>query len=608
MKLTEISIINYRSIICISDAKVSKFQAIIGENNSGKSNILSAIDVFLSAGSGGVKQEDFNDPENTIVIKCKFSVISPHLKKIWKPYLINDELILEKHIWLEDDSKSGKQKIENQFHGYQAEPSSWFLSIKKIKLENTGRPKWKEIVDTNGLPDYFIEDTKCTQAIFEKALARYLLENEVEYDEPDLRETQALGLKSNVVASLPKFYLLKAVTDYSDEIDKRATNSTFRKLMGDLADRIIKKDPRYEKIEGALNTIKDLLNEKAEGNREKEDRLESLKTIEDKLKEILCGLMPSVEKVSLRVVAEDIKSIFSRGIALTIDDGTDTDVLLKGHGLQRCIVFSLIQALILNERNKLIEEEETEVETPSIILAIEEPELYIHPQLGKVFYDVLAVFSNSDQVIYSTHSPRFIDVYEYENIALIQKTKRSGTIIFNCDTSAFDGLTDKKIFKGLTQLNSDINELFFAKKVILVEGPEDKVAITETLKKQGKLKNRSEELDITVIVAGGKSAIPFFTRVMNAFSIAFTVLHDLDITEEMPQPDKDTNKKTNDSIKELAGESKIVTFPVKLENSLGVDKGHFKDQYEALRFFTDHDNINAELEGIVTELVEKFGA
>ena len=67
--------------------------------------------------------------------------------------------------------------------------------------------------------------------------------------------------------------------------------------------------------------------------------------------------MPGIRRVKLKVFTEDIKSIFSKGVELAVDDGVETDVLLKGHGLQRCIVFSLLQTLISNERNKLIDGE-----------------------------------------------------------------------------------------------------------------------------------------------------------------------------------------------------------------------------------------------------------
>jgi predicted ATP-dependent endonuclease of OLD family len=606
MKLVELSIVNYRSIILAENVKISSFQALIGENNAGKSNILDAIDVFLSAGAGGVQDTDFYDKSKPIVIKCKFKITSNHLKKVWKPYAITDELILEKHIWFEEEAGTAKISIKNEFHGYKAEPKDWFLSIEKVKSAKGERPNWKQIVEENKLPAYFLNNDKCNQTDFAKGVSKYLTENEVEFDQPDLSSTQTLGFQSNVIVNLPKFYLLKAETKYSEETDKRSTSSTFRRLMGDLTDRIIKNDPKYIQIENALKTVNDLLNEQNAGA-EQTQRLSSLKIIEDKIKTILCNLMPSVEKVKLKVITEDVKTIFSKGVELTVDDGVETDVLLKGHGLQRCIIFSLLQALILNERKQLVEGT-GEGETPinPIILAMEEPELYIHPQLGKLFYDVLLSFSKKDQVIYTTHSPRFIDVYEYESIALVTKTKAAGTKLINCDLTAFNGLSDKKVFKGLTQLNTDVNELFFARNVIIVEGAEDKIAITETLKKLKKIDNRLEEIDVTAIAVGGKQSIPFFIRVLNAFKINFAVLHDLDVVSGMKKDEKDIHDKINKEIDTLA-KGRVVTFPIKLEDMLKVEKGHFKDQYQALAYFSLHTNINIELESKINDTLKIVG-
>jgi putative ATP-dependent endonuclease of the OLD family len=555
MILEKISIKNYRSIKEMQDFKISRLQALIGENNAGKSNILKAIGVFLTAGSGGIKEEDFNHKEEPIIIKCCFTVEENETKS-WKSYLINNELILEKHIWYEKNEDSDKQTLKNEFHGYKAEPNDWFLSVKGIEEFSNNDSKykkgnsfdWIKIVNEKNLPAYFKVDEKCTKDNFTKGLEKYLLENDVTYHEPDLSKTQALGLKPNVIANLPRFYILEAITDYSDEINKQSTKTTYRQLMGDLSERIIKKDPEYQRIEKALETINDLFNKKkVEGQELK--RITSLESVEERIKEILQKLIPDVNKVNLKIVLEDLKTIFSKGVELTIDDGVDTDVLLKGHGLQRCIVFSLLQALILNNRNQLIEftNSNNEKKDSSIILAIEEPELYIHPQLEKLFYDVLNQFSKTDQVIYSTHSTRFIDVYQYDCIAIVKKIKEQGTYVKNCDLSAFNDLQDRAIYNKLSMLNADINELFFARNVILVEGPEDKLAITETLKKQNKINYRTEELDITVIMTGGKPSIPFFLRILNAFNINYVVLHDLDIIDisELSDDLKEKQEKRN---------------------------------------------------------------
>jgi hypothetical protein len=46
--------------------------------------------------------------------------------------LIGDTLILEKQIALGVDERTGKDKIETEYHGYRAEPRDWFLSLRKI--------------------------------------------------------------------------------------------------------------------------------------------------------------------------------------------------------------------------------------------------------------------------------------------------------------------------------------------------------------------------------------------------------------------------------------------------------------------------------------------
>ncbi len=177
-------------------------------------------------------------------------------------------------------------------------------------------------------------------------------------------------------------------------------------------------------------------------------RLQSLSQIESKFTELLKKLMPAVNKVSMSIAIDQVKDIFSAGVELTVDDGVDTSVLAKVHGLQRCIVFTLLQTLILNERNQLLDIGYVQNEqNRTIILAIEEPELYIHPQLCKLFFDVMREFGKTDQVIYSTHSPLFIDAFDYDRIAIVKKVNTiEGTKVKICDPKAFEGLNDIRLF------------------------------------------------------------------------------------------------------------------------------------------------------------------
>ena len=590
---------NYRSFIDSGEFPVSDIFALVGENNSGKSSTLNALFCLCSSGAGGIKVEDFNNPESDIYIKATFSKLTNAEKKVWRPYLVKGELILEKQLRIAIDPRTGKQKVETEYHGYRAEPKDWFLSLTKIESVKGTRPKWIDIVHEIGLPDYFLKNEKCSKRDYTDGIQRFLTDNDVDYDEPDISSTHALGLQSNVVSNLPQVFILSAITDYSDEIDKRNSKSTFRQLSGALAERLLKLDPNYHKIENALKTISQLLNKIAPED-EKEDRLTVMATVENKISDFLRQLMPSVVGVSMRVELDEIKELFSNGLSLSIDDGTETEVQAKGHGLQRCLVFSLLKALILSERNQLAEENNS-ISERTIILAIEEPELYLHPQISKLFFDVMSEFSTNDQVIYTTHSPQFVDASNFEDIAIVRKEEGSRVVV--CQQDAFKGMTEHKIFQGLTRINPAVNELFFAKKVLLTEGPEDVIAITYTLQHIGMIKVRAEELEVTLISCGGKESIPFFQRVLNGFSIPYAVLHDTDIKEGMHPDARAVQEKRNHSIAELALTNQVHCYPIKLEDTIGLSK-HLEDQYQAHIFFGKPQNINSELIGIITAAVE----
>ena len=605
MKIKQLSIFNYRSIQEVEDITFESIQALIGENNAGKSNILSAIQCFLSSGANA-NAGDFGDTDEKIIIKITFRDLSEKSKNDWQSYLIGGELILEKHIHFDSDKGSAKA----EFHGYRAEPKNWFLSLEKIGEEKGARPKWIEIIAENGLPEYFYESAgKCGKAHFRKSLTKYTTENEIEYDEPNLSETQALGLSSVAISKLPKFYLLKAITDYSSEIKKNSSNTTFRLLMGDLSERILKKDPKYKKITEALDTISSLLNvseEAAQEGEEKPERLSALGLIETKIKELLNNLMPGIRGVKLKVETEDIKSIFSRGVQISVDDGVETDVLLKGHGLQRCIVFSLLQTLIYNERNQFVEDE-ADNDFP-IILAIEEPELYIHPQIRKLFYDVLLDFSTTDQVIFSTHSTQFVDIPKYQNIAIVKKTYEHGTKIYNCDLSVFNDIEDNEIelYQMFQKFTPEVNELFFADNILIVEGIQDKIAVTATLKKQGKIRNRTEEKNFSVIAVGSKDNIPSVARLLNSFNLNYVVLFDTDLYEGQNVDQINTANKSTNKIKAIVHEKRIIVFPGKLEHACGVGLKHFKKTYDTYKYFDNFENIKQPLVDIIDECMTKL--
>ena len=598
MRLVRLNIRNFRSIRNIEELRVEPLQGFVGENNAGKSNILRAIDCFLSAG-GGMTPDDFNDPDQQAILEAEFSSLSDSERKRLRTYLIGDRLILQKRLAIIQDERSGKMRVTAEYHGYRAEPRDWWLSIAKVIEKKGRRPKWAEIATEYGILDYVRgEDGKVNKTSYEAGLTKLLYEREdVEYDAPELGQTQALGIQQNLLSTLPKFYLLPAITDYSDEIDRRSSSTVFRRLMADLADRIMRADPRYGEIEATLNKLRQLLNPEVEG--QEPQRLEALSNVEISLRDTIKRLMPSVDRVQLAIEVEEPKEIFSKGVTIKIDDGVLTDVLAKGHGMQRSIVFALLQMLIKSGQQQ--------EEARPIILGIEEPELYIHPHAQRLIYGVLNEFAGltnnpdqvlgTDQVIYSTHSPAFVDISRYERIGVVRKEPAAGTIIRQCAVGVLGTVEERKGFKLLTSFGLKHNELFFARDCIIVEGPEDEIGIISTARKLGVIVDLPDEIGLSIVVADGKGDIPKFQKVLNAFGFDYGVLLELDGKPE-------TDGQTAPILSNLSG-NRLAKVPKRLEDTLGLGR-HFDDQRHAKQFFSKPANINENMENIVRSLLPPF--
>lgn len=596
MRLTKISIQNFRSIRNSGDIAVEPLQALVGENNCGKSNILRAIQCFLSPGAGGMLPSDFNEADSPAVIECEFSGLSDDEKKHLRRYLLGDKVILRKELTIFEDNARDKTTVKAEYHGYQAEPKHAFLSAPKLEAASSGgRVNWKAIAESHGILEYVQSaDGRVTKATYVAGINRFLTENDVEYDEPVLGETQALGIPQNLLAALPEFYLLPAITDYSDEVDRRSSTSVFRRLMANLSDRIMKADPRFNELEAALKQVRDLLN--CVNANAGPMRLTSIAGVENSLRDVLKKLMPSVNSVNLGVEVDTSKDIFAKGVSIKIDDGVVTDVIDKGHGMQRSLVFSLLQMLIkagAPDGNR------------PILLAIEEPELYIHPHCQRLIFRVLREFAGldaddneptgSDQVIYATHSPAFVEVWNYERIGVVRKPSLPvGTIVRQAPKGILGTSTDRKTFKMLTSFGLKHNEVFFARDAIIVEGPEDEIGIIATARKLGRIEELPDEVGVSVIVTNGKGDIPKFQTILNAFTFGYGVLLELDGHGE-------DHSQTAPIIEALNG-NRVAKVPNRLEDALGIGR-HFDDQRHAKQFFSDPNNINGAMETIVQTLL-----
>ena len=145
------------------------------------------------------------------------------------------------------------------------------------------------------------------------------------------------------------------------------------------------------------------------------------------------------------------------------------------------------------------------------LLLIEEPEAHLHPQLQELVHSFLEDANRNDsniQIIYTSHSPTLASKIDIENINVIRKTV-DGTKKSRINKQDYgDG---KELQKLKIELQHKNAEMFFAEKVILVEG-EEQILIPEIVKKiYGK--NVLNNNDISIIKVGGKSYFNIYRKV-----------------------------------------------------------------------------------------------
>lgn len=189
-------------------------------------------------------------------------------------------------------------------------------------------------------------------------------------------------------------------------------------------------------------------------------QIEKIKEVEAVINEKLSRIIKATSKIN----AESPKSdkILPTPRLLTNDNrDIDVDPVEQGHGLQRSIIFTLLE--ILAETTSPI----SKALGPRNLLLIEEPEIYMHPQMERKIADTLYEIASSGkaQVICTTHSPIFIKIAD-KHKALVRLLRRDGNVseIIQKDEifSGEDKEDKRKKLRMITNFDPAVNELFFA--------------------------------------------------------------------------------------------------------------------------------------------------
>lgn len=504
---------------------------LIGENNTGKFSVLKALEIFFT---------------NT--------------KKLPKGCFLNHEIDIDKavEITITFNELTSKDEEHQSISGYTfIEENQKVWKIKK---------KYYYKDDGDDVCQYFA------------------IVNKEEKENPGGRQTNVDDLFHDDKMQIAFIEAVKDVLD-TTKSSSRST-SVFQQVFNLLIESSLHGTRQYNNLVTALEKYKDLLTGSS--------KMPEIVKLEEDISIRLSRIISSKSVIKTEPPSEDILLPIPQ---LTVNDGrsVDVDPDYQGHGLQRTIIFSLLELLAENKSPK------TKEVGPRNLILIEEPEIYMHPQMERKIADTLYEIASSGkaQVICTTHSPIFIRIAEKNN-ALVRLVRNHDNVLEATQReeifSGSDREDKKKKLRMVTNFDPTVNEIFFAKRVVLVEG-DTEVAIfreaPELLNYFESEENRHKRRDTTFVNCRGKWTIPLFQEVMNHFGIEYVIIHDKD--------EEELNQGANGRILEFLGnnESKRKLFDPKIESVLSIEYTGKEKPIKALEQIQKLNNEN--------KLEEKLG-
>jgi predicted ATPase len=227
-----------------------------------------------------------------------------------------------------------------------------------------------------------------------------------------------------------------------------------------------------------------------------------------------------------------------------------------------------------------------------LVLLIEEPELYLRPQAQRYLYRLLREFSLAgNQVIYSTHSPAFLNVTRMEELVFVERLPATGTHAVQPEPVSAD-----EDFRVMTEFDAARSELFLAHAVVLVEGLTEKLVLPFVFAALGHDVDREA---ISIVECGGKPNIPLFARICRATGVPFVVVHDSD--RKTSGRLASAEQALNALIADTAGEERVIVLDPDFEAVAGLT-GHRHKPEHAWREFAERPA--AEMPGPLVRVVK----
>ncbi len=410
MKIVKLSIRNFKSVQKMDINEIDDVLILVGRNNSGKSVILDAIRAV--SGSYVITDRDFHTNTGNIVIGMTLSISRQDMEYMHKNGVV------------------GKFK---QFDLWKRDFCQKLSSFEEDK-DGGGKLSFEYIYSRDGVVKYKDGSRKSNSHIKNVIPKIYFVDHYRNH--PDIRGDLLMLQQDNGWQKLKEN---RCVFDHT-----RACGQCF-----DCIGVINKKKPeelslvetsrllQYKLFSLNLNTFADRLNYYFEKNGAKANRI----------------------RYEIKFDADEVFKIDT--VVRNEDRGIEGDLNSLGEGLRSIYILSLLETYV-----------ETSDTSPYIIM-IEDPEIYLHPQLQKVASEILYRLSKKNQVIFSTHEPEMIYNFTSKQIKQVYSDDDYNTVVKE-DTDIDDILND---------LGYTANDMMNVSFVFIVEGKQDKSRLPLLLNK-----------------------------------------------------------------------------------------------------------------------------
>ncbi len=554
MKIENISIQNFKTFgIKSIEFSFNNLTSLIGENSVGKSNVLEALDLFFNFTKSKISTKSFhhNDYSKPIVITVKFKNLNADELKTFQTHL-DEQNNLTITQFIEAFSKEEGVEIKEALiedidfteskHGTKLVPTEDYLwtIAEKTPTKTNLKKWWREGLKLGDFDFKSLFDSE-EQPTQEEFLNKLIQLNEERYEEiPKEKITgdeRVLGWKSKLKANLPKYFYIPAIKNLSEDLRVTKTSA-----LGELINWLSNSVSTEIKQEFKIKTdalVKELI-EKIDTTEDGESKIEKInKALNENIGfDIGCSL-------KLKFGSPEIQDVVFPQPKVFANDGYNSELTEKGHGIQRLALFSLLRTYNTFDFGKKTSES-------NIIIGIEEPEIYLHPPLKRATYNLLKQISEgNNQVVYTTHDSLFISVDNFDQIRLFRKSTEENpiTVSHELNISKIIGHYKKLYGKDIDKLSirhrfhhlidETKNEGFFAKKVILIEGETEKYALPNYFRAKGLDIDTNR---ISIITTGSVDTISYLLLLFNEFRIPCYVIFDGD--------------KPNNPVEELTGKHK----------------------------------------------------